>query len=228
MGLIIVIDGLDGSGKATQAAYIHQWLLDNGYNAHKISFPDYDSDSSFAVKMYLNGELGVHAENLNPYMCSTFYAIDRAIQYIKRLKDILNQKDAIIISDRYISANIIHQGGKLVNIEEREEFFKWLYDLETNKMGIPKEDITIFLEMPVWKSQELMTKRYKGDEGKKDIHESNIKYLEMCYESSASAIEILNKLGYRWDKISCLTEESELKTREVIFEEILTLVKTLL
>ena len=228
MSKLIVIEGLDGSGKKTQARKLYLWLIEHGFNAHQIEFPDYESDSSFAVRMYLNGELGDNPELLNPYMCSTFYAIDRAIQYIRKHKAIFDQEDAIIVADRYISANAIHQGGKLSGIKEREDFFKWTYEFETKLMGIPQENITIFLEVPVWKSQQLMTERYNGDEGKKDIHEADVKYLETCYNNSASAIEALNKLGYRWEKINCLSVWNELKSIEEVFDEILIKVEELL
>lgn len=230
MGKIVVIDGLDGSGKGTQTNMLYNWLKDNLYNAHKIRFPEYNSPSSSAVKMYLNGELGNNASELNPYMCSTFYAVDRVIQYIKDFKEIYEQ-DSIIVSDRYISANIIHQGGKIKDVKLRNEFFKWAYEFETKLLGIPKEDITIILEVPVWKSQELITKRYHGDENKKDIHEDNTGYLQMCYESSNSAVEYLNKLGYKWEKINCINElegKGELKTREDIFGEVLEKVMSII
>lgn len=228
MGRLIVIDGLDGSGKKTQAEKVYKYLKEKGYNAYKIEFPAYDSKSSGPVQMYLNGEIGEDPMSLSPKMCSTFYAVDRAIQYIKNFKAMLDQEDSIVITDRYISANIIHQGGKIDSLDERKEFFKWAYDFENNTMGVPVEDVTIFLEVPVLTSQKLMTKRYEGDESKKDIHECNTKYLRMCYDSSKSAIPILNNLGYNWKRINCVTEGNEMRDREEIFLEILNVVKDLL
>lgn len=228
MGKIIVIDGLDGSGKATQANILFNKLQSQGYNVHKISFPAYESPSSGPVKMYLNGEIGQKASELSPYVCSTFYTVDRAIQYMKDFKYILEQEDSLLICDRYISANIIHQGGKIKDIEERKKFFKWVYEFEVGLMGIPKEEVTIFLELPVWKSQKLMSDRYLGDENKKDIHESDIEYLNMCYESSMSAIDILNNEGHRWELINCLNSQNELRTREDISNNIMNIVKTII
>ena len=115
MAKLIVIDGLDGSGKATQTELLKQYLeKEKQYKVYKISFPDYESDSSAPVKMYLSGELGSDPETLNPYMCSAFYAVDRAIQYVKNIKAMMSEGDnVIVLADRYLSANIIHQGAKL-------------------------------------------------------------------------------------------------------------------
>lgn len=228
MGKLFVIDGLDGSGKKTQAELVYRWLLDNGYNAYKIEFPEYTSKSSGPVQMYLNGEIGTDTMSLAPKMCSTFYAVDRAIQYVKTFKSMLDQEDSIVITDRYISANIIHQGGKIKDLDERREFFKWAYEFEIGTMGIPEEDITLFLEVPVGKSQELMTNRYKGDESKKDIHECNTDYLEMCYESSKYALGIMKQLGHKWERINCIDKENNIRTIEDINNEILLKIKCLL
>ena len=224
MGKIIAIDGLDGSGKGTQAKMLYEWLLDRGYNAHLVSFPNYSSNSSSAVKMYLNGEIGDNAGELNPYMCSSFYAVDRAIQFKQELEDIYKQHDSIIVVDRYISANIIHQGGKIVGRKLREDFFKWAYEYETKLMGIPQEDVTIFLEVPVKLSQKLMLVRYNGDESKKDIHETDTEYLQVCYDSAISAVGVLNKQGYNWQQVNCTQFGDTMRTRKSIFKDILNIV----
>lgn len=228
MAKLIVIDGLDGSGKATQANKLFEYFKKNKYNAYKISFPAYESPSSTAVQMYLNGELGSDPLALNPYMCSTFYAVDRAIQYTKTLKGIFDQPDAVIVADRYISANIIHQGGKIQDICERKKFFQWAYDFETNLMKIPRDDITIFLDVPVWKSQELMLQRYNGNSEKRDIHEASVKYLEMCHDSANTAVDILRESGYNWVRVNCLNRENNLRTVDDIFNSILKLAETVM
>lgn len=207
MAKLIVIDGLDGSGKATQTELLKQYLeKEKQYKVYKISFPDYESDSSAPVKMYLNGELGSDPETLNPYMCSTFYAVDRAIQYIKNIKAMMSEGDnVIVLADRYLSANIIHQGAKLKDEFKRHSFYEWDYEFETKLVGIPQEDATIILSVPVEVSQKLMSHRYNNDESKKDIHESNIKYLEDCYFAATDACEYLRSKGYRWEMIKCET-----------------------
>ena len=206
MGKIIVIDGLDGCGKATQSGLLEKRLSSMGLNVHRVSFPDYEDISSFAVKEYLSGNLGVDAEKINPYMCSLFYAVDRGIQFSKELFKLYEEPESILICDRYLSANIIHQGSKLSGIEKKKAFSEWVYDLEVNKMGLPMDNITIVLTMPIEVSQKLMMNRYTGDRSKMDIHELNIPYLSKCYEMVDIATEHLNSKGYNWKKIECANE----------------------
>ena len=183
MAKFIVIDGLDGCGKATQTGLLEKELTKRGKKVHKIEFPKYDSDSSAAVRMYLNGELGSNPEALNPYMCGTFYAVDRYIQYITDWHKYFEEDDnTVVIADRYLSANIIHQGGKLEDREERFRYATWCYTQECGLSKLPKEDITIVLTVKPEISQRLMTKRYNGNEAKKDIHEADLSYLEKCYD----------------------------------------------
>ena len=229
MGKLIVIDGLDGQGKATQTELLVKYLKSNGYSkVYKVSFPDYQSESSAAVKMYLSGELGNDPEKLNPYMCSSFYAVDRAIQCVKYINNLLADEDAIIIADRYLSANIIHQGAKIRDIEKRHKFYKWDYEYETCLLGIPKEDITIILSVPVQISQKLILARYSGDDTKRDIHESDIKYLNDCYEQANDAYEYLSSIGYNWSLIHCETDDkSNIKSIEDIHNSIVNKLKEL-
>lgn len=229
MAKLIVIDGLDGSGKATQVGLLKQYLEKiSKYKIYSLSFPDYDSESSAAVKMYLSGKLGNDPEALNPYMCSSFYAIDRAIQYVTKFKQHMEDDNAILIQDRYLSANIIHQGAKIKDSEERHKFYEWVYDYETKLIGIPKEDITIILSVPVDISQKLMTSRYNGDNSKKDIHEANVKYLKDCYFAAHDAYNYLKSKGYAWDMIHCETVLGDnIKSIEAIHVEIIQKLKEL-
>lgn len=229
MAKLIVIDGLDGSGKATQVGLLKQYLEKiSKYKIYSLSFPDYDSESSAAVKMYLSGKLGNDPEALNPYMCSSFYAIDRAIQYVTKFKQYMEDDNAILISDRYLSANIIHQGAKIKDPEKRHKFYEWVYDYETKLIGIPKEDITIILSVPVDISQKLMTSRYNGDNSKKDIHEANVKYLKDCYFAAHDAYKYLKSKGYAWDMIHCETVNGDnIKSIEAIHVEIIQKLKEL-
>lgn len=220
MGKLIVIDGLDGSGKATQADILFKRLQSLGKNVHKASFPNYDSDSSMAVQMYLSGEMGSDAAKLNPFMCSLFYAIDRAIQFNKELYDIYNEPDSILICDRYFSANVIHQGSKFKTDAEKREFFEWVYDTEATKVGLPLDDITIVLRLPISVSQGLMSKRYSGDESKKDIHEADVAYLKKCYNTVDIAVEHLNNKGHNWVKIECDDGNNGIRTIEAIAKDI--------
>ena len=216
MGKLIVLDGLDGSGKTTQFEMVGKRLEADGKAFKAISFPDYENPSSTAVKMYLNGEIAKNAEEVNAYAASSFYAVDRYICY-KQLweKDYL--ADIPIIASRYVSSNAIHQMVKLPE-SEWEGYLNWLSDYEYVRLGLPKADKVILLDMPVEVSQRLMTARYDGDERKKDIHEANVAYLRHCRKSSYYAAE---KLG--WEIIEC-AENDEALPREVIFEKIIRIV----
>ena len=208
MGKLIVIDGLDGSGKTTQFELIQKILSDRGIPVKAISFPEYDKPSSTLVKMYLGGEFSKNAEEVNAYASSSFYAVDRYASYkLYWEKDYLNDK--LILASRYVSSNAIHQMVKLPE-EEWEKYLEWLIDYEHIKMDIPKADKVIFLDMPIEISQKLLSQRYNGDENKKDIHESNVEYLYRCRKSALFAAE---KLG--WSVVTCNDGENPLPTEEI-------------
>lgn len=196
MGKLIVIEGLDGSGKSTQLELLPENLLKSGIKSQTVSFPDYESQSSALVKMYLNGEFGKKPSDVNAYAASLFYAVDRFASYKTNWgKTYLN--DGVIVSGRYTTSNAVHQTSKMPE-SEWQGFLDWLYDLEYNKVGIPKPDKVIFLDMPVEVSQKLLTGRYKGDEAKKDIHESDIEYLDKCRKAAMFTAEYSG-----WTVIPC-------------------------
>lgn len=224
MGKLIVIDGLDGCGKATQTKILYNKLREMGKNVYMVAFPCYESKSSQAVKMYLKGELGTDPSQLNPYICSLFYTVDRGIQFVQSVGSIYEQEDAILLCDRYLSANIIHQGSKCETAEEKEKFFDWVYDTEIKKMGLPQEDVTIILSLPVETSQRLMTERYDSQEAMKDIHEADIQYLHKCYDTVDKAVAYLNSQGHNWIKLDCASGDG-VKAREEIEKEIWQVVK---
>ena len=168
---LIVIDGLDGSGKTTQFDIIKE-ILGKKYSVKAISFPDYDQPSSTLVKMYLDGELAHDASEINAYAASSFYAVDRYASYKMFWEKNYNNGE-IILASRYVSSNAIHQMAKL-DESEWDKYLEWLMDYEYDKLGLPRPDHVIFLDMPVEISQRLMTERYNGDESKKDIHEANV------------------------------------------------------
>lgn len=182
MGKLIVIEGLDGCGKSTQLELLPQNLKNQGIKSRSVSFPDYDSDSSALVKMYLNGEFGSKPNDVNAYAASLFYAVDRFASYKTNWGEYYNQ-NGVIVSGRYTTSNAVHQTSKM-DESEWQGFLDWLYDLEYNKVGIPKPDKVIFLDMPVEVSQKLLSGRYKGDETKKDIHESDTAYLDKCRKAA--------------------------------------------
>lgn len=193
-GKLIVIEGLDGSGKTTQIELLKSKLSDKV--VHQIKLPDYDSPSSTLVKMYLHGEFGKNPEDVNAYAASAFYAVDRFANFKTKWKEFYDNGE-IIISDRYTTSNAYHQSTKIPR-ENWPEYFKWLEEFEYGLIGIPKPDAVIYLDMPIEISQKMMSKRYSGDETKKDIHESNIQYLLNCRESALIAAK---EMG--WHVIKC-------------------------
>ncbi len=216
---LIVIDGLDGSGKATQTKLLCERLNAEGCKARTVSFPDYDSPSSALVKMYLGGELGSSPDDVNAYAASSFYAVDRAASFINSWGKDYAEYD-YLIADRYTTSNIIHQMAKL-NEGERDSFIEWLFDFEYNRLGIPAPDAVIFLDVDPAVSQKLIFGRYHGDESKKDIHERDFAYLMRCRESAVYALEHLG-----WKRIDC-TENGEMRPIDAINDDIMTLIKEL-
>lgn len=213
MSKLIVIDGLDGSGKTTQSQLLFSHMEQNSPNGAKlISFPDYENPSSQLVKMYLAGDFGKDAQQVSAYAASSFYAVDRYASY--RLyweEEYLSGKN--ILATRYATSNMIHQMGKLPR-EEWDAFLDWVKDYEYKKLGIPAPDQVIFLDMDLEISAKLLTGRYHGDESKKDIHEANRQYLMNCRESALYAAQ---KEG--WTVIRCDDGENVLPL-EVIAQKI--------
>lgn len=196
MGKLIVIEGLDGSGKSTQLELLPKNLAQKGIASKTVSFPNYESNSSALVKMYLNGDFGTHPDDVNAYAASLFYAVDRYASFKSDWGKYYNQ-NGVIISGRYTTSNAVHQTSKLPR-DMWQGFLDWLYDLEYNKMGIPKPDKVIFLDMPVEVSQKLLSHRYNGDENKKDIHESDVAYLNKCRNAAVFTAEYSG-----WTVIPC-------------------------
>ncbi len=220
MGKLIVIEGLDGSGKSTQ-----ERLLEERFNAEEkeftyIKLPNYDDDACILVKQYLAGRFGDKPGDVNAYAASSFYAVDRYVSYHCYWKE-KYQAGGIILADRYTTSNAYHQLTKTPR-EDWDKYLAWLEDFEYVKLGIPKPDAVIYLDMPVEVSQKLMTSRYKGDEGKKDIHEKDTDYLSQC---RAAADYSCKKLG--WFRIDC-SENGEPLSPEAISEKVYEAVKKVL
>lgn len=207
MGKLIVIDGLDGSGKTTQFEIIKE-KLSGTHSVKAISFPDYDNPSSALVKMYLGGELSKDADGVNAYAASSFYAVDRYASYKMFWEENYKNGD-LVLASRYVSSNAIHQMVKL-DESEWDSYLKWLSDYEYGKLGLPVPNLVIFLDMPVEISQKLMSERYGGDESKKDIHEANVRYLQACRKSALYAAE---KLG--WKIVDCSADGEPLTVEEI-------------
>ena len=213
MGKLIVIEGLDGAGKSTQLELLCKNLTANNVDNRMVSFPDYNENSSALVKMYLGGEFGTKPGDVNAYAASLFYAVDRFASFAKHWKDYYNA-GGTVVSGRYVTSNAVHQTAKLPE-NEWDEYLSWLYSLEYGKVGIPKPDLVIFLDMPAELSKKLLEKRYEGDEAKKDIHEKDTEYLERCRKAAVFTAKFSN-----WDIIPC-AKDGEARTIEEIAEDVL-------
>ena len=217
MGKLIVIEGLDGSGKGTQARILYDTLQAQGRNVKKVSFPVYESDSSALVKMYLAGTFGTKPGDVNAYAASSFYAVDRFASFKSDWEKLYND-DYIIIADRYTTSNGVHQCSKLPE-DEWAAFMDWLYDFEYVKMGIPKPDAVIYLDMSPEVSQKLLSGRYQGDESKKDIHEKDTEYLARSRRAAGFCAD-----HDKWTVIRC-DDGSTPFTIEAISEMVMETVK---
>lgn len=215
MGKLIVIEGVDASGKATQTKLLYEYLKEKYNKVEKIEFPDYESPSSSLVKMYLSGEFGKNAEDISPYIASTFFAADRYASYKTKWEKLYND-GYIIIADRYVTANMIHQASKFDNLKDKEKFLSWLEDFEYNLYSLPVPTLKFFLNVPPDVSFELMRERLNKftEKEEKDIHESNKEYLYKTYEN---AKYIADK--YNFEIINCV-KDNKLRSIEDIQEEI--------
>lgn len=224
MGILIAIDGVDASGKQTHTKMLYEKLKNEGRNVRLISFPDYESNSSSLVKMYLSGKFGDNPEDVNAYAASSFFAADRFASYKMNWKEEYEKEDTIIIADRYTSSNMIHQASKIDSEEEKNKFLMWLCELEFEIYEIPKPDITFFLDMPVKYAKKLMLNRENKFDStqEKDIHERNSDYLEKSY---SNACFIADK--FSWQRVLCVKNE-EIRTIDDINDEILNKVKEII
>ncbi len=215
MGKLVVIEGSDGSGKATQTKKLYERLQDLEVNVRRLSFPNYESESSALIRMYLRGDFGGNAEAVNPYATATFYAIDRFASFFK-WRDFY-QSGGLILSDRYVASNMAYQAAKFNRKTDRTKFLAWLDDLEYKHYGLPRPDLTIFLDMPPEVSAILRRER-----GREDIHESDAAYMAKVYNVYK---EIAQKYG--WKIVNCAKGSFARSTTD-IHEDVLTLVEEIL
>ncbi len=219
-GKLIVFEGIDGSGKSAHYKRVCQRLENEGIEYDHIVFPRYDNESSALIRMYLGGEFGDNPADVNAYTASTFYAVDRFASYRKDWGKIYNA-GGFILSDRYTTSNAVHQGAKLPD-EELGEFFKWLYDLEHVKMGLPVPDLVIYLDVDVETSLARMRHRQEKTNTSADIHEKDIQYLENCLRVADKAADY-----YGWTRITYKTDGVE-RCIEDKHEEIYSIIKAAL
>ena len=213
--------GLDGSGKSTQTPILADELRGQGKDVHVVSFPDYASDSSMLVRMYLGGAFGKKPGDVNAYAASSFYAVDRYASYVQHWKEFYERPDSVIIATRYVSSNEIHQLAKL-DRGDWTDYLDWVEEFEYGKLGIPHPDLVLYLDMKYEIAMDLVSGRSEATGQKKDIHELDADYMERCYKAAAYASD---KLG--WRNIICYEGKKPL-SQEIIAGKILEEVTKLL
>ena len=225
MGKLIILEGLDGSGKGTQADLLAETLAAQGKSFRKLSFPNYKSDSSALVRMYLAGQFGDKPDDVNAYAASTFYAVDRYAGFRADWGDFY-KAGGLLISDRYTTSNAIHQCAKLPR-DQWDSYLDWLFDFEYRKMGIPAPDRVLYLAVDPDVSQQLMTQRYHGDESRKDIQEKDTEYLSRARAAAEYCTKVLG-----WTRIECTEHRPDgskaMRTRQDIHARILETLKDIL
>ena len=212
MGKLIVIEGTDGSGKSTQFKLLTQRLTREGRDFRQIVFPQYSEPSSALIRMYLGGEFGQRPGDVNAYAASAFYAVDRYASFKKVWGNYYNG-GGLVISDRYTTSNAVHQASKEPP-ETRQRFLKWLYEFEYDHLGLPRPDLTLYLDVPTDFTEKLLRAREQDTHTQADIHEKDTQYLATCRRMGAFAADY-----YGWTVISCV-RDGKMRSMEDIHEEI--------
>ena len=217
MGKLIVIEGTDGSGKSTQFRLMSEHLEKDGVEFKHLVFPRYTEPSSALIRMYLGGEFGTKPSDVNAYAASAFFSVDRFASY-KQDWGQWYEQGGLILSDRYTTSNAVHQTSK--EPEERQgEFLSWLYDFEYNKLGLPRPDLVIYLDVPTDYTERLLRHREQDTNTQADIHEKDMAYLATCRQTGKTAAAY-----YGWTVIECV-RNGEMRSMEDIHNEIYTAVK---
>ena len=213
MGKLVVIEGIDGSGKSTQLRLLTERLGREGTEFLTVSFPRYDEQSSALIKMYLGGQFGTRPGDVNAYAASSFFAVDRFASYKSEPWGRFYDGGGFVLMDRYTTSNAVHQGAKLKEAE-RAEFFRWLYDFEFRLMGLPKPDAVLYMDIDV----ETAIQRVRTRAELQDIHERDSGYMRMCAECSRQAAELLG-----WTAIDASRAETEIHERiTALVKEVIT------
>ena len=212
MGKLIVIEGTDGSGKSTQFKLLTSRLEAENHQFQKLVFPQYAEPSSALIRMYLGGEFGTKPSDVNAYAASAFYAVDRYASF-KKVWGQWYQEGGLIVSDRYTTSNAVHQASK-EPVENQQSFLKWLYDFEYDKLGLPRPDLIIYLDVPTDFTEAMMRRREADTHTSADIHEQDMEYLATCRRTGKAAAEY-----YGWTVIQCV-QDGKMRSIEDIHEEI--------
>ena len=220
MGKLIVIEGTDGSGKSTQFRLLTERVAREGHEFQKLVFPQYAEDSSALIRMYLGGQFGDKPSDVNAYAASSFYAVDRYASY-KKVWGEWYENGGLVLSDRYTTSNAVHQASK-EPVEKQREFLAWLYEFEYDRLGLPKPDLVVYLDVPTSCTEQMMRSREAATGTQADIHEQDAAYLRACRENARS---IVRECG--WTHILCAEGDAP-RTPEEIHAQVYALVRALL
>ena len=220
MGKLIVIEGTDGSGKSTQFRLLTERIASEGYDFQKLVFPQYKEESSALIRMYLGGEFGARPTDVNAYAASAFYAVDRYASY-KKVWGQWYEQGGLVLSDRYTTSNAVHQASKEPP-DRQGDFLKWLYEFEYDKLGLPRPDLVIYLDVPTDFTERMMRSREAATNTSADIHEQDLQYLRTCRQTGRAAAAF-----YDWTVIDCV-RDGTMRSIADIHEEIYRHVRTLL
>lgn len=212
MGKLIVIEGTDGSGKSTQFRLLTDRLESEQVKFQKLVFPQYSEPSSALIRMYLGGEFGKSPSDVNAYAASAFYSVDRYASY-RKVWGKWYEEGGLVVSDRYTTSNAVHQASKEPE-DKREDFLNWLYDFEYDKLGLPRPDLVIYLDVPTDFTEKMLRHRESETNTQADIHEQDMQYLATCRRMGRAAAE-----HYGWTVIRCV-RDGAMRSMEDIHEEI--------
>ena len=212
MGKLILIEGTDGSGKSTQFRRLQQRLEQENRQFKHLVFPRYSEPSSALIRMYLGGEFGGSPADVNAYAASAFYAVDRFASY-KQDWGTWYEQGGLVLSDRYTTSNAVHQASKECG-EKQQAFLKWLYEFEYDKLGLPRPDLIIYLDVPTDFTEKLLRGREAATNTCADIHEKDMSYLATCRETGRAAANF-----YNWTVIDCV-RDGAMRSIEDIHDEI--------
>jgi len=179
-------------------------------------FPRYDQESSALIRMYLGGQFGTKPTDVNAYAASAFYAVDRYASY-KSDWGAWYESGGLVLSDRYTTSNAVHQASKEPE-EKQGAFLQWLYDFEYEKMGLPRPDLVIYLDVPTEYTEKLLRHREQDTNTQADIHEKDMQYLATCRKTGRTAADY-----YGWSVIHCV-ENGAMRSMEDIHREIYKMV----
>ena len=220
MGKLIVIEGTDGSGKSTQFRLMTEHLQSDQIQFKRLVFPRYDQESSALIRMYLGGEFGNKPSDVNAYAASAFYAVDRYASYKQDWGNWYEQ-GGLVVSDRYTTSNAVHQASKEEG-QARSDFLDWLYEFEYQKLGLPRPDLIIYLDVPTDFTEKMLRGREQATNTQADIHEQDMAYLATCRATGRAAAE-----HYGWTVIQCV-RDGAMRSMEDIHQEIYAAVKNCL